>query len=147
VFIVKKELMNSPFYGWYARKAGMIAAVRGNMSAIASIKLLIARVKASLAEQRQVVIFPEGTRVDVGKRIPFHHGIAALYSAADVPLVPVALNSGLFWGRRCYLKRPGRIVLQFLPPIEPGLTRKAVLHNLENRISVATADLEREAKS
>jgi 1-acyl-sn-glycerol-3-phosphate acyltransferase len=71
--------------------------------------------------------------------------VAALYQALAVPLVPAAVNSGLYWGRRSFVKRPGRIVLEFLPPIPPGLPRQQVMRELETRIETATAALEREA--
>ena len=73
--------------------------------------------------------------------MPYHPGIAALYTRLEVPVVPVALNSGLFWGRRAFLKRPGRIVLEFLPPIAPGLPRKVFMRELEARIETASERL------
>ena len=75
------------------------------------------------AAGRPIVIFPEGTRVAPGERRPYQPGVAALYQALALPLVPAAVNSGLFWGRRASSKRPGRIVLEFLDPIPPGRTR------------------------
>ena len=66
------------------------------------------------------MIFPEGTRTAPGQRLAYQPGVAALYQALDVPLVPAAVNSGLFWGRRGFVKRPGRITLEFLEPIPPA---------------------------
>lgn len=142
VFIVKPDLMKSPFYGWYARKVGMITAVRTGMGAIRS---LLTQSRAALADGRQVIIFPEGTRVGVGRHVKFHQGVEALYSALDAPMIPVALNSGLFWPRRSFRKYPGCILLEFLAPVEPGLPRGAVIKDLEARIGDATDRLEREA--
>jgi 1-acyl-sn-glycerol-3-phosphate acyltransferase len=91
-----------------------------------------------------VVIFPQGTRTAPGHVAPYQPGVAALYRELGVPLVPAAVNSGLYWGRRAFLKRKGRIVLEFLPPIPPGLPRREVMTMLETRIEAATAALERE---
>jgi len=92
------------------------------------------------------VIFPEGTRAPVGGRNPYHPGVAALYRHLGCPVVPVALNSGLFWPRRSFVKRPGRIALEFLAPIEPGLDRKRFMAELEQRLESATARLIAEAR-
>jgi len=86
------------------------------------------------------------TRVAPGEKLPFHPGIAALYAQAAVPVVPVALNSGVFWGRRSFQKRPGTIVLEFLPAIPPGLDRKAFIDELERRLDTAGDRLILEAR-
>jgi 1-acyl-sn-glycerol-3-phosphate acyltransferase len=87
------------------------------------------------------VIFPEGTRVSPGDQRPYQIGTAALYRQLGVPVVPMALNSGLFWGRRQWVKRPGVITLEILPPIAPGLSREAFMETLRNRIEGATVRL------
>src|SRR5437870_2233388 len=92
------------------------------------------------------VIFPEGTRTAPGQRLIYQPGVAALYQALALPVVPAAVNSGLFWGRRSFVKRPGRITLAFLDPIMPGLPRARLMEELERRIEEATAALEREAQ-
>jgi 1-acyl-sn-glycerol-3-phosphate acyltransferase len=92
------------------------------------------------------VIFPEGTRVAPGAKQPYHPGVAALYRHLGCPVVPVALNSGVFWGRRSFVKRPGRIVVEFLPPIEPGLDRNAFMAELEGRLEAATERLVAQAR-
>jgi len=92
------------------------------------------------------VIFPEGTRGPVGGRLPYQPGVSALYSQLQVPLVPVALNSGLFWSRNAFTKRPGRIVVEILPPIEAGLPRRQMMVMLEQRIEAATDRLIAEAQ-
>ncbi len=94
-----------------------------------------------MAEGGSILIFPEGTRAAPGQRLPHHPGVAALYDRLAVPVVPVAVNSGLYWGRRTFLKKPGCIILEFLPPIAPGQARKRFSVELENRIEAATARL------
>lgn len=136
VYIVKKELLSIPFWGWCARRSGHIPVDRAGGGA--ALKQMVRDTLAALADGRQVVIFPEGTRTAPGRRRPYHPGIAALYSRAAVPVVPVALNSGVFWGRRSFQKRPGTIVLEFLPPIEPGLDRKTFVNELQTRIETAS---------
>ena len=97
---------------------------------------------APAAAGRPIVIFPQGTRVAPGARRPYQPGVAALYRALALPLVPAALNSGRFWGRRAFIKRPGRIVLEFLEPIPAGRRRGPLMAELERRIETATAALE-----
>ncbi len=139
VYVLKKELLAIPIAGWYLRRVGMVAVDRrGGASAL---KAMIAGVEAALADGRAVVIFPEGTRTAPGERRPYHPGVAALYTRLAAPVVPVALNSGLFWPRRAFLKRPGRIALEFLPPMPPGLDRRAFTAELERRIEDACARL------
>lgn len=142
---LKRELIQIPLFGWYCRKAGMIRIDRAR--GLASLRGLIREAKDALDRGAEIVIFPEGTRVAPGERHPFHPGIAALYLQLGVPVVPVALNSGLFWGRRRFRKRPGRIVLEFLPPIAPGLARGAFMTELERRLEPATERLLEEGRA
>jgi 1-acyl-sn-glycerol-3-phosphate acyltransferase len=137
--VLKRELMWIPLYGWYARRAGAIAVDR--KAGAAALKRMVADAKTAAAMRRPIVIFPEGTRTAVGAPPDYQPGVAALYLQLGVPLVPVALNSGLFWGRRAFLKRPGRIVMEILPPIPPGLPRRQVMAELERRIEEKTAAL------
>jgi 1-acyl-sn-glycerol-3-phosphate acyltransferase len=102
---------------------------------------MVADAKATFAAGRPVVIFPEGTRVAPGSRQPYQPGIAALYAQLGVPVVPVALNSGLFWGRQAIIKKPGVITLEYLKPIAPGLDRKAFMRELEASIEDAAERL------
>ncbi len=134
-FILKKELLWLPLFGWYLRKVGMIAVDRSGKAT--ALKRMIRQAETAFAAGRQVVIFPEGTRVIPGQRKPYQPGIAALYSQLKVPVVPVALNSGLFWGRQSFLKRSGTITVQYLPAIPPGLDRKSFMRELESRIETA----------
>lgn len=141
--VLKRELLLVPFYGWYAARAGSIAIDR--RGGARALRGMVAAARQAAAEGRPIVIFPEGTRTAPGRRLAYQPGVAALYRALDVPLVPAAVNSGLFWGRRSFVKRPGRITLEFLEPIPPGLGRREMMAELERRIESATSALEREA--
>jgi 1-acyl-sn-glycerol-3-phosphate acyltransferase len=141
--IMKQELMLIPVYGWYAKKARMIPIDRKGGSSAA--RSMIRSAKAAVAEGRPIVIFPEGTRVSPGERVPYQPGVGGLYSQLDVPVIPVALNSGLFWPRRKFIRRPGTITLEFLKPIAPGLKRAAFISTLEERLEPATDALIAEA--
>jgi 1-acyl-sn-glycerol-3-phosphate acyltransferase len=142
--VIKHELAWLPIYGWYAVRAGGIPVDRG--AGASALKRMMVRARRAVAEGRPIAIFPEGTRTAVGARLPYHPGVAALYTQLGVPLVPVALNSGVFWGRRSFLKFPGRIVLEILPAIAPGRPRRQVMVELESRIEAATARLVAEAQ-
>ena len=142
--VIKRELLLVPFYGWYAARAGSIFVDRkGGASAL---RRMVAAAKVAAAEGRPIVIFPQGTRTACGDAsVPYQPGVAALYQGLGLPLVPAAVNSGLYWGRRSFIKRPGRAVISLLPPILPGLPRREVMAELEARIEAATAALEKEA--
>jgi len=141
--VIKRELLFVPFYGWYAARAGSIFIDR--KGGAPALRRMLAAARAAVAAERPIVIFPEGTRTPPGTKLVYQPGVAALYQALDVPLVPAAVNSGLFWGRRSFVKRPGRIVLSFLPPIPPGRPRREIMGLVEQRIEAETAALEREA--
>jgi 1-acyl-sn-glycerol-3-phosphate acyltransferase len=141
--VVKRELLRLPIYGWYMGRAGAIAIDR--RAGPAALRGMVGAARPAAAAGRPIVIFPQGTRVAPGARVPYQPGVAALYRALALPLVPAAVNSGLFWARRSFIKRPGRIVLEFLDPIPAGRRRKALMAELERRIETATAALEAEA--
>jgi 1-acyl-sn-glycerol-3-phosphate acyltransferase len=142
--VVKRELLFVPFYGWYAARAGSIAIDR--RGGAGALRHMVRSARLAVAAGRPVVIFPEGTRTAPGQRLTYQPGVAALYQALRLPVVPAAVNSGLFWGRRSFVKRPGRITLAFLEPIPPGLPRTELMSELESRIEAETAALEREAQ-
>ncbi|MDH3240109.1 MAG: 1-acyl-sn-glycerol-3-phosphate acyltransferase [Alphaproteobacteria bacterium] len=141
--IAKKELRLIPFYGWYSWRAGTIWVDRKRGPA--ALRELVRGARAALDEGRVIAVFPQGTRTRSGQVAPYQPGIAALYAGTDAPVVPVALNSGLFWPRRGFVKRPGTIVVEFLDPIPPGLSRAAFMETLQHRIDTKTAALEAEA--
>jgi 1-acyl-sn-glycerol-3-phosphate acyltransferase len=138
-FIMKRELMWIPFFGWYTWKAGMIAIDRSRgKEALAAMN---ARARAALGEGRQIIIFPEGTRRPAGAEPAYKYGIAHLYAEGGAPCLPVALNSGLFWPRRKFLRYPGTIIVEFLDPIAPGLDREAFFARLQHDLEAATTRL------
>lgn len=139
LFVLKRELLSVPLFGWYLRAAGNIPIDRG--AGAGAIRAMTPLVQRRLAEGAQVIIFPEGTRTAPGSRRPYQPGIAALAARTGAPVVPVALNSGLYWGRRQLRKRPGTITLKVLPPLPPGLDRRTLMAELEQRIEAATAEL------
>jgi 1-acyl-sn-glycerol-3-phosphate acyltransferase len=134
--VLKKELSFIPLFGWYIPKFRMIAVARD--AGAKAMRKLLADGKREMAEGRQIVIMPEGTRVAPGAAPDYKPGAAALYGALAVPCVPFALNSGLFWPRRKFLRLPGTIVLEFLPAIPPGLPRKEFQERLQASIETAT---------
>jgi 1-acyl-sn-glycerol-3-phosphate acyltransferase len=142
-FILKRELLWLPFYGWYARHAGMIPVERGGGKP--ALTAMAAHARAALAEGRQIVVFPEGTRRAPGAEPRYKYGIAHLYAECGVRCVPMALNSGLFWPRRRFMRYPGTIVVELLDPIAPGLPVDEFFARLQREIETATAQLLRPA--
>jgi 1-acyl-sn-glycerol-3-phosphate acyltransferase len=136
-FVLKRELLAIPFFGWCLARLRMIPVDRKGRAR--ALKRMVAAARNAVREGRPILIYPEGTRVRPGERRPYLPGVAALYGALGLPVVPVALNSGLFWGRRSFRKRPGVITLEFLPPIPPGLPRTEFMGLLENRIETVAA--------
>jgi 1-acyl-sn-glycerol-3-phosphate acyltransferase len=144
-YVLKKELLAIPLYGWYARRGGHIAVDR--KAGAKALRLLLEDSRRAIADGMVPVIFPQGTRTAPGTHLPYQPGIAALYRGLDLPVVPVALNSGLFWGRRAFRKRPGTIKLEFLPAIPPGMDRAGFMAGLETAIEQATDRLAAEGLS
>ena len=142
---LKQELTMIPIFGRCLLHAGMIKIDRGHGTR--ALRSLIKGGREATLRGSPIVIFPEGTRTPPGEKRPYHPGIAALYKQLALPVVPVALNSGLFWGRRSFAKKPGTIQVEFLEPIQPGLDRKAFMAALEDAIETATARLAAEAGS
>jgi 1-acyl-sn-glycerol-3-phosphate acyltransferase len=138
-YIMKKELMQIPVWGWMARKCEAISVDRAGGGQ--ALKALVRDTRQRIEQDRPVIIFPEGTRTRPGTRLPYHPGIAAVYSQCDAPVVPVALNSGLFWGRRSYAKQAGRIIIEFLPALPSGLKRREFMARLEHDIETASLRL------
>jgi 1-acyl-sn-glycerol-3-phosphate acyltransferase len=144
-YVLKRELMWIPLFGWYMWKAGLIAIDRG--AGLSALSRMTARAQQALRVSRQLVIFPEGTRRPPGAEPAYKPGVAYLYSRAGVPCVPLALNSGLFWPRRSWLRLPGTIVVEACEAIPPGLDRKVFFARLQTVVEEATARLIKEAEA
>jgi 1-acyl-sn-glycerol-3-phosphate acyltransferase len=144
-FILKRELLWIPFYGWCARHAGMIPVERGGGKP--ALIAMAERARAALADGRQIVVFPEGTRRPPGAEPRYKYGIAHLYGECGTLCVPIALNSGLFWPRRKFLRYPGTIAVEILDPIAPGLAVDAFFPQLQHQLETATARLIAQAES
>ncbi|GAB4228084.1 MAG: lysophospholipid acyltransferase family protein [Kiloniellaceae bacterium] len=138
-FVLKQELTRIPLFGLYLIRAGLIPVDR--KGGAKALKRMVAAAKEVVAQGRPIVIFPEGTRVAPEQHVPYQPGVAALYGQLEVPVVPVALNSGVFWRRNSFWKQPGTITLEFLPPIPPGLPRKVFLARLEEAIETRSRAL------
>lgn len=136
IFILKRELNWIPFFGWYLVKAGMIGIDR--KAGVRSLKMLARMTQEQMRRGRQLVIFPEGTRRPVGAPPAYKSGVALIYAEGDAPCVPVALNSGLCWPRRTFLRYPGTITVEFLDPLPPRLKRAEFMARLEASIEGAT---------
>ena len=138
-FVMKKELMPLPFFGWFAWKTKMIAVDRSAHSK--ALKDMVRQARARHAEGRQILIFPEGTRGEVGAPPDYKPGIAALYRDLAADCTPMATNSGVHWPAHGFRRYPGTIVFEFLPPIPAGLKRAEFMAELENRIETASTAL------
>lgn len=143
-FVLKEELGRIPFFGWYARATGFIFVDR-SAGAKALKKMVDDARDAITAGATHIVIFPEGTRAPVGTGLPYQPGVAALARALELPVIPVAHNSGCFWRHPGITKVSGRISLVALPPISPQTPRAALMAQLEAGIEAATRQLEAKA--
>ena len=133
VFILKKELLRIPLFGWYLKKIGSIEIIRGtttkeNLNFFDKIKNTIKK------NNRPLLIFPQGTRVKFDDRSPFKKGVSRIYDSLEMPCIPVALNSGKIWPKNSFIKYPGDIHVSFLEPIKPGLEKTVFLKILEEKI-------------
>ena len=136
IYILKRELMWIPFFGWYIMKMRMIPVDRGSRAK--ALKAVIAATKDELARNpRQLIIYPEGTRRPPGAEPAYKYGIVELYAQLGLPVVPVAHVAGLYWPRRKFLRYPGTIKARFLPPIPPGLPRDEFMQRLISETETA----------
>jgi 1-acyl-sn-glycerol-3-phosphate acyltransferase len=139
VIVLKKELMWIPLFGWYMVKLRMIPVQRGGGKA--ALKDMSKRVKAEIEAGRQVIIFPEGTRTKPNSAPAYKNGVIHLYNQTHALVAPVALNTGLFWPRRQFLRYEGTVTLEFLPPITSDLPRDSFMHELQTKIETASERL------
>jgi 1-acyl-sn-glycerol-3-phosphate acyltransferase len=142
-YILKHELVFIPFFGWYLMSAEQIGIDRAKGGRV--LPQITTKAKALFAQGRQLFIFPEGTRRPAGAPAQYKFGVAHIYRETGAPCVPVALNSGLFWPRRSFIVRPGTVVLEYLPPIEPGLEARTFFELLQRTIETASDRLIEEA--
>ena len=137
VFILKKELLRIPLFGWYLKKIGSIEIIREkttkeNLNFFDKIKKTIQK------NNRPLLIFPQGTRVKFSDKSPFKKGVGRIYDILQIPCIPVALNSGKIWPKNSFIKYPGDIHVSFLEPLKPGLEKDIFLKDLEKKIYLET---------
>lgn len=144
-YVLKHELILLPFFGWFAMKMRMIAVKRGQRGK--ALKSMASQAREQCAIGRQIIIYPEGTRKSVDAPADYRYGIVHMYQEIGSPVIPMALNSGLFWPRRGLRLYPGTCVLEFLPVIQPGLEPEVFAENLHNVIEEKTAELVSEARN
>ncbi len=140
VYVLKQELLRIPLFGLYLKFQGNVGIDRS--AGARALRVMLPAVQTRLDEGAQVIVFPEGTRVAPDAHVAYNPGIAALYQRFDVPLIPVALNSGQRWGRRSFRKFPGLITVEFLPALPRGLSRATMLAELARRIEEACGRLD-----
>ena len=143
-FVIKQEIVRLPIVGWFASTLDCLAIDRS--AGLASLRRILGHAARVTSEGRCIVIFPEGTRTAPGERVAYQRGVAGLYASLGVPVVPVALNCGVFWPRRRIRKRPGCAVMAFLESIPPALPRAQFMEELESRIETGTIELVAEAR-
>jgi 1-acyl-sn-glycerol-3-phosphate acyltransferase len=137
-YILKKELVRIPLFGKLTLAAGMIAVDRD--SGAAAIRTLRREGARAMRERRQMVIFPEGTRAEPGTMLPLQPGVAALAAGTGLPVIPVITDSGLYWGRRAFRKRPGTIHIVIKPPLPTGLRRGELMEQLRHALAMPVND-------
>lgn len=137
--VLKKELMDAPILGTYAHVMDMIPVdrTRGREAT----KYMVKEARQILVDKRPLVVFPQGSRIAPGVKKPYKQGIIKLYEELNVPLVCVALNSGKFWGRNSFWKKPGLITIKIMPPIPPGLPSDQVFEMIQNQVETESNNL------
>ena len=135
IFILKRELTWIPIVGWYMTRAGFVPIDRG--AGAGAMRKMLRATQVALEAGHQVIVFPEGTRVPFGEKRPYQPGIAALYNQCDVPMIPMALDTGYFWGKTRILKIPGEMIFRFMPALPRGLDRDSLLAELRRQFDAA----------
>jgi 1-acyl-sn-glycerol-3-phosphate acyltransferase len=131
--VLKKSLYSVPIVGWYLRNSPMIAVDRN--AGASAMKALLKGAKGATQSGRQVLVFPEGTRVNVDAKVVLKPGIALLYRSLSVPVVPVAVNAGAFWNDDGAMKYNGEITVSYLPAILPGLSEADFMGKLQESLN------------
>lgn len=145
--ILKKELLSLPLFGWFLRRMEVIAVDRGRGAT--AVNSLFDGARKVQGQKRPIVIFPQGTRVRVDASVqekPYKAGLVKLYTEFNFPIVPVAINSGLYWPRNSFWKKSGTVIIQFLPHIPPGLPPQDVMQMVETTIETASDKLIEEGR-
>ena len=142
--IAKKQLLLIPIVGLVFKKANFIYVNRNKGQT--NIQAMVESAKRSMdLDPRPLLIFPEGTRTYIGEKKPYKYGVTALYSGLNIPCLPVAINAGFYWSRRRFLRYPGKIIIEFLKPIQPGLSSEDFSKEVYNKIEDASDLLLEEA--
>lgn len=142
VFILKKELTYIPIFGWAQYFYGMIAVDRS--AGGAAMKKMLRDAKERIADKRPIIIFPEGTRTRPGLTTEYKPGLVFITQNINVPVIPVALNTGLFWGKKAFLRRPGKVIIEFMSPMPQNMEKREFMQELQKRIEVKCAELNEE---
>ncbi len=138
-FIFKKELSRIPFFGWAIHLYGSVPVDRSGGSA--AMKKMLADTKALMEKDRSIIIFPEGTRTKPGSTVFYKPGIAFLYQNIQTEVVPVALNTGMFWRKNSFLRHPGKVIIEFMPPLPHGMEKREFINTLQDTIEKKCAEL------
>lgn len=139
VFVLKKELTRIPFIGWYIQRAGLVPIDRG--AGASAMRKMLRKAEEAKARGATIIIFPEGTRTAPGTSREYQPGVAGLYKHLNIPVVPMALNTGYLWGKTRVRKDPGELIFRYLPPLPPGMDRETMTKELRARIEAASAEL------
>ncbi len=135
-YVLKEELIKLPFFGWFAARSGMVAVRRED--AAKALRKMVADCRDRLTEERQVIIFPEGTRSELGDDPDYKPGVAALYRDLEVPCHLLATNSGVYWPAHGIDRTPGVVIYEFLPPLPAGMKRTELMREMRERIETAS---------
>lgn len=145
--VLKKELLRIPLWGWFLAKSAPVAIDRGR--ARQSLQHISESGLRAKAAGRPIVIFPQGTRVytwETPEQKPYRAGVARLRDATGLRIIPLALNSGVFWPRKGWIKKPGKVVFEFLPAVPDNAGAYEIMKDLENRLEARSNALTAEAE-
>lgn len=141
-FILKKELTYIPVFGWAQYFYGMIPVDRSAGSA--AMKSMLRCAKNRLNDKRPIIIFPEGTRKKPGQKADYKPGVALLYQNLNVPVIPIAANTGFFWKKSSFMRYPGKVIFEFMEPLPAGLNKQEFMKELQTRLESKCAELNAE---
>ncbi len=140
VYVIKKELLNIPFYGWFLAKMGMIPIKRSG--GFSSLKKMLQNSEYAITKKKSIIIFPEGTRVKPYESVEYNPGIYALYKRfSSLDTVPIATNSGFFWGKNSWLKNPGEVIFEILDPMPKRLDKEEFMEKIKRSIDMSSNNL------